>query len=76
MLYGFNDPNDPLINQNVFLERTIVNRANVAYDSIKVGFWIDIDLGYVGDDYMGCDSINNIMYGYNGDSHDENLALD
>ena len=30
MLYGFNDPNDPLINQNVFLERTIVNRANVA----------------------------------------------
>ncbi|MBR9831665.1 T9SS type A sorting domain-containing protein [bacterium] len=74
MLYGFNDPNDPLINQNVFLERTIVNRANVAYDSIKVGFWIDIDLGYVGDDYMGCDSINNIMYGYNGDSHDENAG--
>jgi len=71
MLYGFNNPNDPLINQTVFLERTIVNRANVAYDSIKVGFWMDIDIGYYGDDFVGCDSIHNIMFGYNRDSNDE-----
>jgi hypothetical protein len=74
MLYGFNDPNDPLINQTVFLERTFVNRANVTYDSIKVGLWLDIDVGEPFDDYVGCDSINNIIYGYNGDADDAGLA--
>ena len=72
MIYGFNNPTDLLINQSIFLERTIVNRANVAYDSIKVGFHMDHDVGMASDDYSGCDSLNNVFYGYNGDSYDQN----
>ncbi len=72
MIYAFYDTTDYQINQSLFLERTIVNRATIAYDSIKVGFNVDFDLGGAADDYVGSDSLNNIMYGYNGDADDAN----
>ncbi|MBL4709461.1 MAG: T9SS type A sorting domain-containing protein [Flavobacteriales bacterium] len=65
MLYGFNSPNTEL-DQTLFLQYTIVNRAVEVYDSVKVGFYFDADLGASSDDYVGCDSLNDILYSYNG----------
>jgi hypothetical protein len=72
MLYGFLDANDPSVNRTVYLERTIINRANVTYDSIKVGLFFDFDIGGSTDDYIGTDSINQIIYAYNGKTFDAN----
>jgi hypothetical protein len=65
MMYGFSAPGTAL-DSCLFVQYTIVNRAQVAYDSVQVGLFLDTDLGNAVDDYVGCDSINNVMYSYNG----------
>lgn len=49
----------------------IVNRSNHNYHDLKIGIWLDFDLGHFGDDYIGCDSTSEMMYVYNGDNLDE-----
>ncbi len=73
MLYGYDQPNDSALNQSLFLQYEIFNRANVAYDSIKLGLFADFDLGNSADDYMGCDSLKNTFFVYNGDAFDESV---
>ena len=73
MMYAFVDTSLTL-DQTVFVDYTIVNRANVAQDSMKVGFFLDADLGNSADDYVGCDSLNDIMYSYNGTLFDAGLG--
>ena len=73
MLYAYDEPTDSTLNQTLFLQHTIVNRAEVDYDSIKLGVYFDTDLGNPSDDYVGCDSLSNIAYTYNGDSNDEDF---
>jgi hypothetical protein len=74
MLYGFNNPTDSALNQSLFIDYKIINRDNVGYDSIKMGFLVDFDLGNANDDYVGCDSLNNVFFAYNGDSFDESTS--
>ena len=73
MMYAFADTSAAL-DQTIFLDYTIVNRANLPQDSMKVGFFLDADLGNPADDYVGCDSVNNIMYSYNGTLFDSGLG--
>ncbi len=74
MLYGFNSQNDTDINQTLFLQYKIINRSSLTYDSVKVGFFMDGDIGNPMDDYVGSDSTNHILYFYNGDLLDENTS--
>lgn len=74
MLYGFNSATDTLINNNLFLEYSIINRSSNVYDSVKVGIHLDTEIGGPLDDYIGCDSLNNIMFGFNSDQNDESSA--
>lgn len=74
MLYGFNSATDTLINNNLFLEYSIINRSSSVYDSVKVGIYLDTEIGGPLDDYIGCDSLNNIMFGFNSDQNDESSA--
>ena len=71
MMYAFNDSARQYLNQSLFVQYTIINRDVSAYDSVKVGMFVDGDLGNPSDDFVGCDSINNIFYTYNGDLFDE-----
>lgn len=74
LLYAFNDTtsmNNP-INQTIFLDYTIINRDSASYDSAKVGFFVDFELGNPFDNYVGCDSLKNLFYAYNADLLDEN----
>ncbi|MEM7655367.1 MAG: T9SS type A sorting domain-containing protein [Bacteroidota bacterium] len=70
MLYAYDAPNDPALDQSVFLSHHIVNRSNQQLSELYLGIWEDIDLGFFADDYMGCDSSLNLYYGYNADSLD------
>lgn len=71
MLYGFDAPNDSALNQTLFLQYQIFNRSVHFYDSVKMGMFVDFDLGNSADDYMACDSASNTFMVYNGDSFDD-----
>ena len=62
---------DKTINNTTFYEFKIFNRSTNILDSTNIGIWIDADLGYYNDDYVGCDVTNNYAYIYNGDNFDE-----
>ncbi len=43
-------------------------------DSMFVSYWTDVDLGYAGDDLVGCDSALSLQYSYNGEPTDQTYA--
>ncbi|MGE0560997.1 MAG: T9SS type A sorting domain-containing protein [Flavobacteriales bacterium] len=66
--YATNDA----INQIIFGHFNIYNRSANNYNSVYLGMFADMDLGYYLDDYVGCDSLLNLYYTYNADNNDEN----
>ncbi|TND09462.1 MAG: hypothetical protein FD123_1268 [Bacteroidetes bacterium] len=69
MLYAYDMPGTAL-DTTIFLNYKIFNRSANDYNSVYVGNWADFDLGYYGDDYVGCDVGRNLFYCYNGDADD------
>lgn len=72
--FKFDNPSSPaedLINYQTYLKVKIVNRSMVTYDSVFIGIWVDSDIGYPFDDYVGCDVQRNSFYFYNADPYDE-----
>lgn len=62
---------DPLLQNVVFMNYLIINRTNVQYDSLFIGCYTDTDLGDPLDDYIGCDSAENMFFSYNGRDPDD-----
>ena len=54
------------LNHTMFLSYEIRNTSDRNYKDLYVGFFADFDIGYAKDDYIGCDSLLNLCYGYNG----------
>jgi len=54
----------------VYLQYKLYNRGSNAIDSFYFGFTADPDIGFAGNDLVGCDSLDNIFYAYNGNSSD------
>jgi hypothetical protein len=61
----------PAINNATFYQYQIINRSSTYYTNTYFGQWVDPDLGYAVDDYVGCDVGRGLGYCYNGDSFDE-----
>jgi hypothetical protein len=61
------------INNMTFYKSTIINRSRNFLDSTYFGQWVDADLGYAMDDYVGCDTLRNLGICYNGDENDEGV---
>ena len=70
-VYGFNCTLDTALNNTVFFEYEIINRSNKTYDSLYIGNWIDFDIGYGFDDYIGTDTLLSAFYAYNGAATDK-----
>lgn len=66
MLYGFNAPDDEILNNTLFMRQWIYNRSANNYHDMYVGSWTDYDIGYARDDYNGCNVQHSYYYGYNG----------
>jgi hypothetical protein len=64
MAYAYNSV--PELNRTVFMNYMIYNRSNRVYDSLYVGNFTDIDVGFAWDDYIGCDTLSESYYVYNG----------
>ncbi len=75
--YAYNCPmainDDSVINYTTFYHYEIINRSDTDYHDVYIGNFTDVDLGNYLDDYVGCDTINDFGFAYNGDDDDEGL---
>jgi hypothetical protein len=58
------------ISNTTFYKYKIINRSSIKIDSTFIGQWVDPDLGYAFDDYVGCDVTRGMGYCYNGNDND------
>lgn len=68
MMYQFNG-ND-FIDTTTFMNVKVINRGTDDYSDFKMMLYIDGDIGFIEDDYIGCDSTRNLAFTYNGNSND------
>ncbi len=61
-------------NNMTFYRQKIVNRSTNRLDSVHFGQWVDPDLGFAFDDYVGCDTTRDLGICYNGDNLDEGVG--
>lgn len=70
LAYSFASTTDSALKQTVFVNYQIYNRSATYYDSVYIGSFTDVDLGNYADDYIGCDTLLNMSYTYNGSATD------
>lgn len=68
-VYGFNRQGD--LGDVVFKKYTLINKGSLTLKDMNLAYWSDPDLGDASDDYVGCDTLLNLAYCYNGDNNDE-----
>ena len=66
MVYAYNAPDDEALNNTVFVNYKFINRSANDYHGVYLGLWTDWDIGYLMDDYVGCDVQRNSCFCYNG----------
>jgi len=64
--YAYDQPNDSALQYTVFCNMNIINRSDTSYTDVMTGHYIDFDLGASWDDFIGCDTVLNSGYCYNG----------
>lgn len=69
--YCYDCPLDSIFNNTLFYHFDIINRSDTAYHDFYVGSFVDFDLGNPWDDFVGCDTMLNSFFAYNGDDNDE-----
>ena len=67
--FGFSTNDE--INNMTFYSYEIINRSTYVLTQTYFCPWVDTDLGYAGDDYVGCDIDRGLGYCYNGKPVDE-----
>jgi hypothetical protein len=61
-----------VINNMTFYSYEIINRSTFELTQTYFSPWVDTDLGYAWDDYVGCDVARGLGYCYNGKQVDGN----
>ncbi|MDR2085130.1 MAG: T9SS type A sorting domain-containing protein [Bacteroidales bacterium] len=62
--FGFSSNDE--INNMTFYSYEIINRSTYTLNETYFSQWVDTDLGYAKDDYVGCDVLRGLGYAYNG----------
>ncbi len=70
LLYAFKCEDDEALNRSVFQKQIIYSRGDLSYHGLRIGYFIDLEVGCGGDDYVGCDTLQNAFYSYNKDFDD------
>lgn len=60
-----------LVNRTIIFDYKFINRSPRKYKEVYAGVFNDVDLGNYADDMVGCDTVQNVGFGYNGDNFDE-----
>lgn len=61
---------DYLINRTLFFRYEVMYCGYETFDSVKIGIFVDPDIGDYTDDGASCDSVNRVAYAFNGDNFD------
>jgi hypothetical protein len=64
MVYAYDSP-DPALQNTLFLSYVIRNKSMSDYYNFYFGLWNHFTIGDPTDDYLGCDTLLNLAYGYN-----------
>ena len=59
------------VNNMTFLNYVLINQGSQTLTETYFGSWVDPDLGFANDDFVGCDVQRGLGYCYNGDAFDE-----
>jgi hypothetical protein len=59
------------VNNMTFLNYVLINQGSQTLTETYFGSWVDPDMGFANDDYVGCDVQRGLGYCYNGDAFDE-----
>ena len=70
--FGFSTNDE--INDMTFYNYKILNRSVENLNETFFGTWVDSDVGWYNDDFVGCDVARGLGYTYNGDAEDEGSA--
>ncbi len=62
---------EPGLADVTFIDARIINRGTQMLNNYISSFWVDADVGQYYDDYIGCDSLRNLIYAYNASSNDD-----
>jgi hypothetical protein len=68
LVYGFNENN--FLKDVIFKKYTIINKSTSQIGDMYISYWTDDDLGDAEDDFVGCDTLLDLGYTYNGDNED------
>lgn len=69
MAFAFSTTNE--VNNMTFYNYKIINRSTFTLNQTFMGQWVDPDLGYYADDYVGSDCDRGLGFCYNGDAVDD-----
>lgn len=59
------------VNDMTFYRQTVVNRSSNTLNQCYMGQWVDVDVGFAFNDYVGCDTLNGLGFGYNATANDQ-----
>jgi hypothetical protein len=71
-IWAYDQP-DASLGQTVFKRFRIINKSGFQIDSMYVAQWSDPDVGFWGDDLVGCDTARNLGFAYSGYATDGNF---
>jgi len=72
-VWGYTDRG--IYNNMLFKKYKLINKSNTPIDSMYISIWSDPDLGDASDDFVGCDTLLNLAYVYNGNINDATYGL-
>ncbi len=72
MAFAFSTANP--INNMTFYQQKVINKSQKTLRNTYIGQWVDADLGFFNDDYVGCDVSRGLGFCYNGDNFDEGVT--
>jgi len=68
-VWGYKNRSLPY-NDVMFKKYKLINKNDKNIDSMFISKWSDPDVGGAGDDYVGCDTLLDLSFSYNGDDDD------
>jgi Secretion system C-terminal sorting domain len=74
-VWGFDCPNDSVLQNTVFTAQKIIHRGTDLLDSLAISYFIDFDLGCFADDNIGTLPGQNAVYAYNADAVDGTVGF-
>ena len=71
-IWGYN--RQGALGNTLFMRYRFVNKSGAPLDTMFAMVWSDPDLGYAGDDYVGCDTLRSLGFVYNGKGYDQDYG--